>query len=74
MLGKIHFFDNFQIGNYFVDYYEPELNIVIEYDEKHHFKGGELKEKDVLRMEYIKKTLHCRFFRYTESNNVILEY
>lgn len=64
----------FQIVNYFVDYYEPELNIVIEYDEKHHFKGGQLKEKDVLRMEYIKKTLHCRFFRYTESNNVILEY
>lgn len=64
----------FQIGNYFVDYYEPSLNIVIEYDENHHFKNGKLKEKDIFRMEYIKKILQCKFFRYTESNNLIREY
>ena len=64
----------FQIGNYFVDYYEPKLNIVIEYDEAHHFRGGKLKEKDIFRMEYIKKTLHCTFFRYNESMDIILEH
>lgn len=64
----------FRVGNYFVDYYEPFLNLVIEYDEKHHFKNGKLKEKDLIRMNFIKESLQCKFFRYNECNNTLQEY
>lgn len=50
---------------YFVDYYEPTLNIVIEYDEtKHYDKNWNLKEKDVIRQREIKNYLKCKFYRY----------
>ena len=42
-----------RIGRFWVDYYEPIKNIVIEYDEPHHFnKNGELKEKDKYRQQW----------------------
>jgi very-short-patch-repair endonuclease len=49
------------ILNYFVDYYEPLLNIVIEWDEAHHKKQV---VKDTNRQNEIKNLLKCRFFRY----------
>ena len=51
---------------YFVDYYEPTLNIVVEYDEPRHYRHGVLREKDVKRMNEIKAYLGCRFWRYDE--------
>jgi hypothetical protein len=59
---------------YFVDYYEPTLNVVVEYDEPKHFVGGKLKIKDVERMNEIKTNLQCKFFRYNEKNNELKEY
>ena len=51
---------------YFVDYYEPNLNIVVEYDEPRHYRHGVLIEKDVKRMNEIKRYLGCQFWRYDE--------
>jgi hypothetical protein len=60
---------------YFVDYYEPTLNIVVEYDETSHYdKNWNLKERDVIRMNEIKQLLNCRFFRYNEVLDELREY
>lgn len=60
---------------YWVDYYEPSTNTVIEWDEyKRHYKDGKLREKDFIRMNRIKEALHCRFYRMNEKTNEIMEY
>ena len=52
---------------YFVDYYDPVKNIVVEYDEtKHYNPDWTLKQKDIKRQNEIIKYLHCRFYRYNE--------
>lgn len=48
---------------YWVDGYDKENNIVYEYDEKHHFVNGKLKEKDKLRQKEIEEFLGCKFIR-----------
>jgi hypothetical protein len=61
---------------YWVDYYEPLENIVIEWDEPyHHFdRDGNLKPRDVERMNEIKNALQCRFFRYNQRTNELKEW
>lgn len=59
---------------YFVDYYEPNLNIVIEYDEPRHYVYKNLKEKDIKRMDEIKSNLNCKFLRYNEYTKELKEY
>jgi len=61
----------FLISNlgYFVDYYEPHLNIVVEYDEPSHYRKGLLLQKDIKRMEEIKSNMKCQFWRYNELQN-----
>lgn len=60
---------------YFVDGYDKERNIVIEYDEPHHYyKTGRLKPRDMKRMNEIKNYLHCRFLRYKEQTKELIEY
>jgi hypothetical protein len=60
----------YQVAGYFVDYYEPSLNIVIEWDEPHHKKQV---EKDLIRAEEIIKELGCTFFRIDEETLEITE-
>ena len=59
---------------YFVDYYEPTLNIVVEYDEPRHYRRGGLRQRDVTRMHTIQRQLNCRFLRYNEKTDELLEY
>jgi hypothetical protein len=60
---------------YSLDGYDKERNIVFEYDEPKHFsKDGVLKEKDFNRMKDIILILACRFIRYNEKENKIIEY
>lgn len=60
---------------YWLDAYDKQKNIVVEYDEcRHYYKNGQLKEKDLDRMNYIKNKLGCRFFRYDERNNELREF
>lgn len=50
-------------GKYFIDWYIPELNIAIEYDEYYHKNN---KKADNERQEEIEKELGCRFLRHKE--------
>lgn len=58
----------FQILGYFLDGYSPSKNIVIEYDERHHFdSNGNLREKDIIRQQEIEAKLGCTFIRIIEE-------
>lgn len=46
---------------YWVDYYEPTLNLVIEYYEKHH-NHSPYKNKDLIRQQNIIDKLSCKFY------------
>jgi hypothetical protein len=60
---------------YFVDYYEPTLNMIIEYDESYHYySDGQLRKKDTERMNEIISHLKCKFFRYDEKRKILKEY
>lgn len=67
--GKQHLIEHL---GYFVDYYEPTLNIVVEYDEPRHYQNGILKPRDVKRMEEIRTYLGCQFWRYDEYSHKLL--
>lgn len=57
---------------YWVDFYDPTRNIIVEYDETHHYNGDwTLIEKDVIRQEEIVKELNCEFYRYNEVLNTL---
>lgn len=61
--GEFHIKD---LG-YWVDGYDAENNIVYEFDEKHHFRNGELRPKDIQRQTEIEQHLNCKFIRIKES-------
>lgn len=48
---------------YFTDGYIPELNLVIEVDERHHYIDETLKIKDLERQKEIEEYLKCKFMR-----------
>lgn len=60
----------YRICGYAVDGYSPSKNIVIEYDEKHHFLGNLLRERDIIRQDNIKKEIGCKFIRINYKNEV----
>lgn len=69
--GEFHI----QALGYFVDYYEPTRNIVVEYDEpKHYNVDNTLRAKDVDRMNEIVQHLKCQFFRYNERTGEWRQY
>lgn len=59
-----------RIGRYWVDYYEPRINVVIEFDEPYHFdKCGNLKQRDIDRQRWIENRIGCNFFRINQSTS-----
>jgi hypothetical protein len=57
------------------DGYDKEKNVVFEYDEPKHFDVyGNLRRKDVNRMNDLKKHLGCKVIRYDELRQTIKEY
>ena len=59
---------------YFVDAYDKQRNIVVEYDEKVHYADVEnnvLREKDLKRQKEIIDHLHCEYWRYNEKMGVL---
>lgn len=48
---------------YWVDGYDEEENVVVEVYEDHHYKDGELKERDKRREEEIKQFLNCEIIQ-----------
>lgn len=64
-----------QIAGYSVDGFDKNRNIVVEYDEPKHYDGfGNLREKDVERMNRIIKECKCKFYRYNEKTQTLKEY
>lgn len=59
-----------RIAGFAVDGYSPKKNIVFEFDEKHHFNGNLLKDKDIKRQNIIIERIGCRFIRINESGEV----
>ena len=54
---------------YFLDYYEPNKNVVIEWDERNHYNvDGTLKNDDVRRQKEITNYLKCRFYRINQGD------
>ena len=52
---------------YFVDYYEPNLNLVIEWNEEKHYDVNKLNDKHLKRQRQIKNKLGCMFVNIRES-------
>lgn len=46
-----------------VDTYDIEKNVVLEVDERHHFKDGKLRARDIIRQKQIEEYLKCTFIR-----------
>lgn len=69
---NIKIIHQFNIDTYRVDFYIPEHNIVIEYDEEHHKNNY---SKDKLREKIIKEKINCTFIRCdakdTDIKNII---
>ena len=64
----------FYVLGYFVDAYDKDNNIVIEYDEPHHYIDAEsnlLCEDDITRQKEIIEYLHCEFWRYNEKTKCL---
>ena len=55
---------------YWVDGYDKDRNIVIEYDEPYHDKQS---DKDLLRQQEIIDHLQCDFYRYKESKKTLIK-
>lgn len=59
------------ICGYKVDGYDKARNIVVEYDEPHHYPCGILRNKDVIRQERIVAASGCEFWRYDSKNDIL---
>jgi very-short-patch-repair endonuclease len=57
----------YSVKGFSVDGYIPELNLVIEIDEKHHYINGKLRDKDINRQKVIEKELKCIFLRIKDD-------
>ena len=59
-----------KVGGYFLDYYEPSQNLVIEFDEKRH-QIPSVKEKDKIKQKVVTQILKCRCVRIKEGKESI---
>lgn len=59
---------------YFVDAYDKEKNLVLEYDEPAHYidaKNNVLREKDLIRQKNIIEHLQCEYWRYNSVTKIL---
>lgn len=56
----------YQVLGYFLDYYEPVHNVVIEFDEKTHDKPKQ-KARDLEKQQLVTAELGCKFYRIKEG-------
>ena len=56
--------EEYYIDGYYLDWYIPELNLAIEFDEKYH-ENPKQKQKDTERENHITSKLGCKFLRYS---------
>ena len=66
-VGGYKFRRQYSIGGYVVDFYCPELRLVIEVDGLTHYVNDEVKIYDKKRQDYI-ESLGINFLRFTNSD------
>ena len=59
----------YRIGKYYADFYLPELNLVIEYDESHHSKP-KYQESDKNRQKQIEQNHKVSFIRVRQNEEI----
>ena len=66
---EIKIIKQYKVEKYYIDFYLPDFNIAIEYDEKHHLSYKNIK-KDSERQKYIEKKYNLKFIRcdYRDSD------
>lgn len=62
--GIVDIYTQFKVEKYIVDFYLPEVGLVIEYDEKHHKKQI---DEDTERQKFIEGRLGVEFIRVNED-------
>lgn len=65
--GIVDVFSQYRIDNYIVDFYIPEVNLIIEYDEKYHTK---IMEKDKKRQKFLEEKMKVKFIRVNEGDEL----
>ncbi|MGL5752100.1 MAG: Rha family transcriptional regulator [Paraclostridium sp.] len=60
----------YNVDRYRIDFYIPEYNIAVEYDEEQHYNKVNMK-LDMEREKYIKSKLNCEFIRCDYKNSDI---
>jgi very-short-patch-repair endonuclease len=65
--GILDIYEQYKCGKYYIDFYIPELNIAIEYDEHHHKYQS---RKDVQREKWISEQLGVTFIRVSEFDDL----
>ena len=55
--------------SFFVDAYDTEKNVVLEYNERYHTRPG-VSEHDKIRQDIIGKLLKCKFIRINHKNEI----
>lgn len=58
------------VEGYSIDYYDENNNLLIEWDEKRH-NEPKIKQKDLIRQNYILKKLNCKFYRIDETTKKV---
>jgi hypothetical protein len=58
------------VNVFFLDYYEPSLNVAIEWDEKHHRKPSRYKG-DWIKQKVVMDTIGCEFYRVDEVSRAV---
>ena len=62
-----------QVGGYFLDSYDEKRNIVIEFDELKHRNDKRQIKRDIEKQKYVIEKLNCKFYRYLEYENRLIE-
>lgn len=60
-----------RVGPYSVDAYDEKYNIVVEYNEKFHYRNSVVIERDKKRAAFIYEQLRCQFFVFNSVNGVL---
>jgi len=58
------------INVFYLDYYEPTLNLTIEWDEKHHKKAKQ-KQRDGFKQKIITEQINCEFYRVDDITKLV---
>lgn len=65
--GLADFNEQYIVDSYKIDFYFPQSNLAVEYDEKHH---QHQRKEDIKRQKYITDKINCSFIRVQEGKEL----